>query len=307
MARFLVRRIAQGLLVIVGVTMFVFVVTRMVGDPAKKMLPLGTPEEQVQAFKEREGFNDPILEQFGRFAADAARLDFGESLWQRGNQAMDLVVERLPKTFQLVGAGMLVAIILAVPLGTIAALRPGSWLDKLTVTLSLVGLSMPQFWLGLLLILVFSVNFGWFPTSGAGSLKHLVLPAVTLALPAAGRMAQIVRSSMIDELSRAYVTTAEAKGIPFQAIVVRHTLRNASLPVVTLFGWELIRALAGYTVVVETVFNWPGLGYLAIQAIDREDLVVLQAIVFFVALMVVVVNILIDVAYKLIDPRIKLS
>jgi peptide/nickel transport system permease protein len=170
-----------------------------------------------------------------------------------------------------------------------------------------MGLSIPQFWLGLLLIIVFAVQFKWLPTSGIDTPAHVVLPTITMALPALARLVMIVRSSMIDELNQQYVKTCFAKGLPFYRVVGVHALRNASLPVVTLTGWELIRAVAGYSVVVETVFAWPGLGLTAIQAIEREDLILLQAIVFTVAILVVLINILMDVAYKIIDPRLKLG
>jgi len=176
-----------------------------------------------------------------------------------------------------------------------------------SVFISLIGLSIPQFWLGLLFIVVFAVKFRWLPTSGAATPVHIILPALTLALPALARLVMIVRSSMIDELNQQYVKTGFAKGIPFLRVVGVHAMRNAALPVVTLSGWEMIRALAGYSVVVETVFAWPGLGMTAIQAIEREDLILLQAIVFTVATMVVLINILMDVVYTIIDPRLKLA
>jgi len=306
MGRFVLRRLAQGVVVIVGVTMVVFVVTRMIGDPVQVMLPIEATPEQRDAFAKEIGFDRPIPEQFVEFVGDLAVLDLGDSLWQR-RPALDIVFSHLPRTFQLVGAGMLLGMLLSVPLGVIAALRPGTWLDRLTVTTSLVGLSLPQFWLGLLLIMVFGVNLGWFPTSGSGSLKHLVLPAVTLALPIIGRLAMMVRSSMIDELNTQYVKTSKAKGMRRRRTVSVHALRNAAVPFVSLAGWELIRALAGYAVVVETVFAWPGVGDMALQAIERQDLILLQAIVFVIAFMVVALNIVVDLLYKWADPRIKLS
>lgn len=306
MGRFVVRRLAQGVLVIFGVTMVVFVVTRMIGDPVQVMLPIEATPEQRAAFAAEIGFDRPIPEQFVEFVGDLAVFDLGDSLWQR-RPAAEIVLSHLPRTFQLVGAGMLVAVAMSIPLGMVAALRPGTWLDRLTVTTSLVGLSLPQFWLGLLLIMVFGVNLGWFPTSGSGSLKHLVLPAVTLALPIAGRLAMMVRSSMIDELNTQYVKTSKAKGMPRRRTVAVHALRNAAVPLVSLAGWELIRALAGYAVVVETVFAWPGVGDMALQAIERQDLVLLQAIVFVIAFLVVALNIVVDLLYKWADPRIKLA
>ena len=306
MGRFVLRRLAQGVIVIIGVTMVVFVVTRMIGDPVRVMLPIEATPEQRAAFAAELGFDRPIPEQFAEFVGDLAVLDLGDSLWRR-RPALDIVMSKLPRTFQLVGAGMALGIVLAVPLGVIAALRPGTWLDRLTVTLSLVGLSLPQFWLGLLLIMVFAVNLGWFPTSGSGSLEHLVLPAITLALPIIGRLAMMVRSSMVDELNTQYVKTSTAKGMPMRRTVAVHALRNAAVPFVSLAGWETIRALAGYAVVVETVFAWPGVGDMALQAIERQDLVLLQAIVFVIAFMVVVLNIVVDLLYKWADPRIKLT
>lgn len=306
MGRFVLRRLAQGVVVIFGVTCVVFVVTRMIGDPVQVMLPIEATPEQRAAFSAELGFDRPIPEQFVEFVGDLAVLDLGDSLWQR-RSALDIVLSHLPRTFQLVGAGMVLGIVLAIPLGVIAALRPGTWLDRITVTTSLLGLSLPQFWLGLLLIMVFAVNLGWFPTSGSGTLEHLVLPAITLALPIIGRLAMMVRSSMVDELNTQYVKTATAKGMSRKRTVAVHALRNAAVPFVSLAGWETIRALAGYAVVVEAVFAWPGVGDMALQAIERQDLVLLQAIVFVVALMVVVLNIAVDLLYKWADPRINLA
>jgi peptide/nickel transport system permease protein len=248
----------------------------------------------------------PIAIQFVEFLGDIARLDFGDSLWQH-RPAMEIVFEKLPLTLALAFLGIGLAFVLSIPLGIIAALQPGGISDRSTVFVSLIGLSVPQFWLGLLLIVVFAVQLHWLPTSGIGSPVNIILPAITMALPALARMVMIVRSSMIDELNQQYVKTGFAKGLPFYRVVGIHALRNAALPVVTLCGWELIRAVAGYSVVVETVFAWPGLGMTAIQAIEREDLILLQAIVFTVAITVVMINILMDVAYTVIDPRLKLA
>lgn len=306
MGRYLLKRLWHGAIVILGVTVIVFVVTRMIGDPVKLMLPLEATLEQRAVFEKQLGLDRPIPIQFIEFLGDMARFDFGDSLWQH-RPAMQIVFERMPYTLGLSFTAIGLAVLLAVPLGIVAALRPGGVSDRGTVFFSLLGLSIPQFWLGLLLIMVFAVNLHWLPTSGAATPVHLLLPAITLALPALARIVMIVRSSMIDELNRQYVKTAFAKGIPVARVVGLHALRNAGLPIVTLVGWELIRAVAGYSVVVETVFAWPGLGLTAMQAIDREDLILLQAIVFTVALTVVLINILMDVAYTIIDPRLKLN
>ena len=306
MGRFILRRLGQGFLVVLGVSLVVFVAMRVFGDPAKVMLPLSATAEQRAEFEHLIGLDRPLPEQFVTFLGDLATLDFGESLWQR-RPAMEVVFERLPNTLMLIGAGLGLAILLALPLGAIAALRPGGIIDRVTVIGGLVGLSTPQFWLGLLLIMFFAVNLGWLPTSGYGGLSHLILPALTLALPSLARMVLLVRSQVIDELNQQYVKTARAKGLRFHQVLFSHALRNTLIPFVTLAGWEVISALAGYTVVVESVFAWPGLGLTAIQAIQRNDLFLLQAIVFTVAIAIVLVNILLDVVYKFIDPRIKLA
>ena len=306
MGRFILRRLGQGLLVVLGVSLVVFVAMRVFGDPAKVMLPLSATAEQRAEFEHLIGLDRPLPEQFVTFLGDLVTLDFGESLWQR-RPAMEVVFERLPNTLMLIGAGLGFAILLALPLGAIAALRPGGIVDRVTVIGGLVGLSTPQFWLGLLLIMFFAVNLGWLPTSGYGGISHLILPALTLALPSLARMVLLVRSQVIDELNQQYVKTARAKGLRFHQVLFSHALRNTLIPFVTLAGWEVISALAGYTVVVESVFAWPGLGLTAIQAIQRNDLFLLQAIVFTVAIAIVLVNIMLDVVYKFIDPRIKLA
>lgn len=306
MGRFAVRRIIQGLIVVFFVTVFVFVITRMVGDPVDVLLPLEATQEQRAAFEHELGFDRPILVQFGTYLGNVFEGNFGDSIWQ-GRPAMEIVMEHLPRTFQLVIPAMLLMVIVAVPLGVIAALRPGKLLDRVTVLLSLLGLSVPQFWLGLLLIIVFSVRLGWLPPLGYGSWQNLILPMITLALPAIGRLSMIVRSSMIDELNQQYVKMATAKGMPYKRVVGVHALRNVGVPTLTLAGWETIRALAGYSVIVETVFQWPGVGFLAIQSIERQDLILLQAIVFVIAVIVVTLNVVVDISYKAIDPRIQLS
>ncbi|MCK4856181.1 MAG: ABC transporter permease [Bacteroidales bacterium] len=306
MGKYIIKRFWYGVIIIFGVTIIVFVVTRLIGDPVKVMLPLEATLEQRVAFEKRLGLDRPIPVQFIEFMGDIARLDFGNSLWQH-RPAMEIVFEKLPLTLLLSFVGIGFAFVISIPLGIIAALRPGGVSDRSTVFFSLIGLSVPQFWLGLLFIIVFAVQLRWLPTSGVATPFHIILPALTMGLPTLARMVMIVRSSMIDELNQQYVKTGFAKGLPFYRVVGIHAMRNAALPVVTLCGWELIRAVAGYSVVVETVFAWPGLGMTAIQAIERDDLILLQAIVFTVAIIVVLINILMDVVYTIIDPRLKLA
>jgi peptide/nickel transport system permease protein len=304
--RYFLLRLLQGLAVIVGVTVIVFVVTHMLGDPARKMLPLDATEEEYLAFRSRLGYDRPLAAQFAEFATGMVRLDFGNSLW-RNRPARALVLERLPATLVLVVSSQLLAILISIPLGIIAALRPGSWLDRTTVTVSLVGLSLPQFWLGAMLIMVFAVRLGWLPTSGLEGPQYLILPTLALALPLAGRITQVVRSGMIEELQKQHIVAAVARGLSYYTILVRHALRTALVPIVAFLSWETARALAGTTVIVETVFAYPGVGYLAMQAIRRDDIPLLQADVFIVALLVVATNIAFDALYGVVDPRIRSS
>ncbi|WP_112324052.1 ABC transporter permease [Oceanibium sediminis] len=306
MGRILLLRSWHGLIVIMGVTIVVFVVTRMIGDPVDIMLPLEATAEQRAAFEHQLGLDRPILVQFFDYVWSLAQFDLGDSLWQN-RPALEIILERLPLTLYLCFSAIAVAVLVAVPMGVIAALKPGGIIDKITVLLSLGALSVPQFWLGLLFIMVFAVQLGWLPAGGAASFKHLILPALTLAIPTMTRLVMVVRSQMMDELNAQYVKTAEAKGMPLFRIVGLHAMRNCAVPVMTLTAWEFIRILSGYTVVVETVFAWPGLGLIALQAIERQDLVLLQAIVFVIAVIVVVFNLAVDIIYKVIDPRIKLD
>lgn len=306
MGRFALRRLGHGVVVVFLVTVVVFVATRVVGDPAKTLLPLETSAEQRALYKHQLGLDKSIPDQFVHYIGDAARFDFGNSIRQ-GRPALEIVFERLPNTFELVAFGLGLAIVLAIPLGVLAALRPGSLLDKFTVVISLSGLSIAQVWLGLLLILIFAATLKVLPSAGIGGIRHLILPGVTLALPALGRLAMLTRSTMIDELGAQYVQTARAKGMSELRVVGIHALRNAAIPILTLAGWELIRALAGFTVVVETVFAWPGVGYQAFQSIQQNDVILLQAIVMVVAVLIVAINVFLDLLFKAIDPRVQLA
>ena len=300
MGRFVVRRIAQGLLVVIGVTIMVFIFTRMVGDPAKTMLPLSASAEERAAFRHELGLDQPITQQLADYIRDLASGDFGTSLWQR-RPAIDAVLDALPNTLQLVLLAIAIAVLLGVPLGVLAALRPGrAGPDR--------GGAQPGRAVDPAVLAR--------PAAHHRLLGHAQRPAdrrdgdagapdpadADAGVPRPGRIAMIVRSSMIDELNQQYVKTAKAKGMPRVRVVGIHALRNASIPALTLTGWELIRALAGYSVVVETVFAWPGVGFLADQALNNQDLILLQAIVFVVAVMVVVINVGVDVLYRAVDP-----
>jgi peptide/nickel transport system permease protein len=307
MGQFALRRIGQGLFVVVAATVLVFLLTRAFTDPVDFILPLESTEQERAAREAELGFDRSIVVQFADYVGDLARGDFGESLWQPGRSTMDIVGQTLPKTLMLVGAGMTLAIVLAIPIGMIAALRPGGLVDRSLVTLSLLGLSMPQFFVGLMLIIIFAVNLHWLPVGGYGGVEHLILPSVALALPALGRLTMVVRSAMIDELNSQYVKAARSKGMTRRAVVGKHAFRNAGVQVLTMSGWEITRALAGFTVVVEKVFAWPGFGLFALEAIQRRDLFLLSTIVLVASVLVVAVNVIVDILYKWIDPRITLS
>lgn len=303
---YIIRRLVHGLIVVIGVAAIVFVATHLLADPARKMLPLTATQQQYEHLRTDLGLDRPLVTQFVDYIGNAATLDFGRSI-SRDEAATQVVFDRLPTTLWLVFVGLTFAVLLAVPLGILAAMRPGSWLDSLTVSTSLVGLSLPQFWLGALLILLFAVHLGWLPTSGNEEPGSVILPAIALGLPIAGRLTQIIRSTVIDELQRPYVVAARAKGLGSTYLLRRHVLRNALVPVSSYFSLEAAKALAGATVVVETVFAYPGVGYLAVEASKADDIVLLQAIVIIVGLLVVVSNLLFDLFHAKVDPRIKLA
>ena len=304
MGRYVLRRLSQAALVVVSVVVVVFVVTRLIGDPVAVMLPLEATEENRAVLEAQLGLDRPIIVQLGDYITDAARFDLGDSLWQR-RPAIDIVMERLPSTMALVLSGFALGVVLGVAIGVVTALRPGGWVDRLFVTLGLLGVSLPQFWIGLVLIVLFSVGLGWFPTSGSGGIEHMVLPAVVLALPIVGRIALVTRSSMIDELNTRHVKDAHARGLSRARVVLAHAFGGAGIATITVAGWELIGALAGGAVVVETVYAWPGIGFTAMQAIERHDIILLQAVVFVIAIMVVTINIIVDVTYTYLDPRVR--
>jgi peptide/nickel transport system permease protein len=283
----------------------VFFVTHLVGDPASLMLRPEATEEQRQAVRDRLGLNDPILVQFSRFVSGAVRGDFGESIWQRV-PALPVVLDRVPATLYLASATLLLSVPLAIVLGILSAVHPRSVADRIVTLIALGGASTADFWLGLMLILFFAVRLGWLPTSGYGGLQFVLLPALALAFRPLGRVSQVVRSAMLDQFNQPYVTTARAKGLTERIVVYLHTLKNAAIPITTLIGDEAASLLNG-AVVIETVFGWPGVGILLIQAIERRDLPLIEASVIIIAVMIVTVNLLVDLTYTVIDPRVRYS
>ena len=304
MGRYLLKRLSQAVLVVVSVVVVVFVVTRLIGDPVAVMLPLEATEENRALLEAQLGLDRPILVQLGDYVVDAVQFDLGDSLWQR-RPAIDIVLERLPPTIVLVATGFALGVLLGVVIGVVSGMRPGGWVDRIAVTFGVLGVSLPQFWIGLVFIVFFSVGLGWLPTSGSGGIEYLVLPAFVLALPILGRIALVTRSSMIDELNAQHIKDATARGVSRARIVIVHAFKGAGIATLTIAGWELIGALAGGAVVVETVYAWPGIGFTVMQAIERHDIILVQAVVFVVAIMVVTINIAVDVTYTLLDPRVK--
>ncbi|MGI8642799.1 MAG: ABC transporter permease [Thermomicrobiales bacterium] len=299
----MIRRLIHSVFILVGLVIAVFFVTHMLGDPARLMLRPEATEEQVQALRQSLGLDDPLGVQFGRFVGNTLRGDFGDSLWQRV-PALPIVLDRVPATLYLTGTTLIVAIPFAVILGIISAVRPRSIADRVVTVVSLTGVSTADFWLGLMLILFFAVQLGWFPTSGYGGAQYVILPAAALAARPVGRVSQVVRSAMLDELSKGYVTTARSKGLRETVVVFYHTLKNAGIPVITLIGDEAAALLNG-AVVIETLFGWPGVGILLIQAIERRDLPLIEASVITIAVMIVLVNLVVDLMYTLLDPRVR--
>jgi ABC-type dipeptide/oligopeptide/nickel transport system permease component len=303
MKSYLLRRAWQSVLVLLGVSVVVFLILHLTGDPALLLLPPDATAEDVARFRQTMGFNDPVAVQYLRFLKGALRGNFGESL-RHGEPAMDLVLERLPATFELAGAGLAIALCLAIPAGIVSAVRRNTSVDYVSTVVALLGQAMPTFWLGIMLILVFSVRLSWLPSSGRGGLDHLVLPAITLGLFTTARITRLTRSGMLEVLGQDYIRTARAKGVSEPPVVWKHALKNASIPIVTIVGIELGTLLGG-SVITETIFAWPGVGRLSVQAIFNRDYPVVQAAVFLLASTFVIVNFLVDVIYTYLDPRIR--
>jgi peptide/nickel transport system permease protein len=301
------RRLLAVVPVLFGVTLAVFSMLFLVpGDPVKIMLAeFVTTPDQVARMRAQLHLDEPVLQQYGRFVGNALRGDLGMSIRSRRPVATE-IGENLGSTGRLALASMVVAIALGVPLGLIAALGRNSWLDVAAMGVALLGVAMPSFWLGFLLIFVFSLHLGWLPATGGGDLPHLVMPAVALGTIAAAIIARLTRSSMLEVLGQDYVRTARAKGLGGFAVVVRHALRNALIPVVTVFGLQFGNLLAG-AVIVETVFSRPGLGRLIVGAILSKDFPLVQGTVLFVATAYVLINVVVDVAYAYVDPRIRIG
>jgi ABC-type dipeptide/oligopeptide/nickel transport system permease component len=305
MRGYVVARLAQTALVVFLSLSAVFFMVRLGGDPVVLFMPMDIQAKDVNEFRQRLGFNDPLAVQYARFMGGAVRGDFGESLRYR-RPALGLVLERLPATLLLAGTALLLTLVVAVPLGVLSAVRRNSAVDHLSTLATVLGQATPGFWLGLMLIYLFSVQLRWLPTGGMGTLSHLVMPSIVLAAFYSARVARLTRSAVLDALNEDYVLTARAKGLAERDVVRRHAFRNALIPIVTVFGLEL-GGLLGGAVVTETVFAWPGVGKLTADAISARDYQVTQGVVLLLGAVFVGINLVVDLLYAVIDPRIRYS
>ena len=304
MRDFLIQKLGHTAIVVFCVLTLVFAVLHMTGDPVMMLLPPNASREEIDALTRTLGLDQPLIVQYGRFLARIARGDFGTSL-QHQQPAMGLVAERLPASALLAVTALGLAVAVALPLGIVAATRRGTVLDRLAVALAALGQSAPIFWTGLMLMLVGSVILQLLPTSGYGTWRHLILPALTLASYPMAAIARLVRSGMLEVLDADYVRTARAKGLPERRVVLKHTLRNAALPIVTVVGLQFGLLLGG-AIVCEMIFSWPGVGRLMIFAIYNRDFPLVEAAVFVMAMVFVAGNMLVDLCYAWLDPRVKL-
>lgn len=301
--RFLVYRLVRILIALWAVVTVVFIVMRLSGDPVPLLLPPDAPIAEMEQLRHEMGLDRPILVQYGVFFSQAIRGNFGRSIHFR-TSAMQVTWERVPATLELAFTSFVCAIVVAVPAGIISAMKRGSTYDNVVMGAALVGQAAPSFYLGIMLILTCSLWLGLFPTSGRGEWRQLVLPSITLGAFAMASIARITRSAMLETLRADFIRTARAKGLSESCTIAKHAMRNAAIPIITIVGLQLGNLLGG-AVVTETIFSWPGIGRLAIQSIFARDYPVVQSCVFMTAVMFVILNCLVDIAYGILDPRIR--
>jgi peptide/nickel transport system permease protein len=303
MRTFLIQRLLQMMVTLFMVSLVVFFMVRLKGDPISVMAPPTFNQDQIARLREAWGFDRPLFEQYTIFITKAITGDFGQSMQAR-RPAMELVLERLGNTYLLAFSAAIAGLLIALPLGVLSAMYRNSWIDVVSSVLASVGNAMPNFWLGLVLIIIFSVNLRILPAFGALEPASLIMPTATLAVGTAARISRITRSSMLEVLNQDYIRTARSKGLGEWTVLIRHALRNALIPIVTVFGLQLGWLLGG-SVVVESVFSWPGLGRLMIESINVRDITVVQAGLFWFALSFILINIVVDMLYVYLDPRIQ--
>lgn len=303
MIAYIVRRLLQGLLVMFLVSVIVVLLTHSSGDPVRLMLPGHATQEDVLRLRHALGLDQPIYVQYCRYIGGIVRGDFGKSLLYRLPN-IEIFLDRVPATLQLTVAAMALALAVALPTGIISAVRRNSWIDYLSRVFAVIGQAIPFFWLGIMLILIFAVTLKFLPTSGRGDLKHLILPSLTLSTYPMARIARLLRSSLLDVLGEDYLRTARSKGLAERRVILDHALSNALLPVVTVVGLEFGNLLGG-AVITETIFAWPGVGRLAIDAVSARDYPLIQTIVLASAFTFVLINLVVDILYAYLDPRIR--
>lgn len=301
--KYFLQSLLKTIPVLILITLIVFLLVRVTGDPVSLMLPETATDAERDSLREAMGFNDPIMVQYFNYLGDLVTGDFGDS-FRYNTDALNLILERLPATLELAVAAMIVAIIISVPLGILSAVKRNSFFDLFITGGAVLGKAMPNFWLGIMLILLLSVTFQFFPVSGRGTLGHLVLPAITLGTGIAAEMTRLIRSSMLEILGQDFIRTARSKGLGEAIIVNKHAFRNALIPVVTIMALQT-STLIGGTLITETVFAWPGLGQLLVQSVNLRDMAVVQAATFIIAIFVILSNLIADLVYRLLDPRIK--
>ena len=305
MRRYILRRLLQGLVLLVLVATIVFFLGRLTGNPVDLMLPEDATPEDRQALTETLGLDGPLHQQFGIFIANALRGDLGQSIRHR-QPAVEVFFSRLPNTLLVVPGAMMLAVILAVPLGILSALYRGSIIDRVAGTIAVLGIATPHFWLGILLIYIFSVQLDWLPTSRMGDYRHYILPTVTLSTFLLAGFMRLIRSSMLEILDSEFVKLARIKGLSETIVVWKHCLRNALIPVLTLWGVFMGGLVTG-AIVTETVFAWPGIGRLTYEAVIFRDYPLLQAAIIMDAVLIVLINLIVDILYAYVDPRIRLA
>lgn len=306
MLNYIIRRVLHSIFVVIAISLIVFIAIRLTGDPVTLMFGDGEPSTQaIEEIRERLGLNQPIYLQYITFLKDLVTFDLGFS-YRSGENVTTLILERMPATLALTFGGIFVALLIAFPVGIISAVKRGTFLDLGGRVFSLLGISFPNFWLGIMLILVFSVTLQWFPASGYNGIQYLVLPSIALGLILSGILARLVRSSMLEVMNHQYMNTARSKGISEWAVIIKHGFRTALIPTVTYIGIQF-GSLLGGTVIIEQVFSWPGVGRMIVDAISQRDFPVVQGGVIMLALLMVGVNLIIDLSYAIIDPRIKVG
>lgn len=303
MGPFLLKRLAQIIPVLFIISFVIFALVYVAGNPVALMLPDDASQEEIDQLTASLGLDRPFIVQYGNYLLHLVQGDFGDS-FRYNTSALPLVLERLPATLELAVAALTLAVCVAIPLGIWSATKQNSPLDLIAAGGAVLGKAMPNFWLGIMLILLFSVTLGWLPVSGRGTFSHLLLPAITLATGIAAEMTRLLRSNMIEILSQDYIRTARSKGIRETLVVYKHALRNSLIPLVTITALQTSTVVGG-TLITETVFSWPGIGQLLIQAVNTRDMAIVQACVFVIALLVIAMNLLADVLYRFLDPRIK--